>query len=216
MLRRAAHELKHHVPFTLAGTVVGAGVLAIVVYGGVPRETSEKLFGIFHPLHVLLSAVTTAAMYRRHGKGRLWATLVIGYVGAVGIGTVSDCLIPWLGELLFEVGDEHVHAHVHIGFIELWWLVNPLAIVGALIAYARPRTELLHAGHVFLSTAASLFHMTMAVGSGADLSTVLALPVFLFLAVWLPCCSSDIVFPLLFVPKDRWPECEHCRHDDNE
>ena len=29
------------------------------------------------------------------------------------------------------------------------------------------------------------------------------IPVFLFLAVWLPCCTSDIVFPLLFVRASR-------------
>jgi len=34
--------------------------------------------------------------------------------------------------------------------------------------------------------------------------------VFLFLAVWVPCCTSDIVLPLLLVPRDRWPACEHC------
>jgi len=44
-----------------------------------------------------------------------------------------------------------------------------------------------------------------------SLSTYVLVPVFLFLAVWLPCCTSDIVFPLLFVrPEDR-PPCRHCR-----
>jgi len=38
------------------------------------------------------------------------------------------------------------------------------------------------------------------------------LPVFLFLAVWLPCCTSDIVFPLLFVPSNQRPGCS-CGHE---
>ncbi len=31
--------------------------------------------------------------------------------------------------------------------------------------------------------------------------TYVAISIFLFLAVWIPCCISDIVFPLLFVKK---------------
>jgi len=210
-LGRITHELKHHAPFTLGGTVVGVAVLAVMVYAGVAREVSETLFSVFHPLHVLLSAIVTAGMYRLHGKGRWWATLLIGYVGSVGIGTLSDCLIPSLGELLFQAGDQHVHAHAHIGFIELWWAVNPLALLGAVIGCLWPKTKLPHAGHVLLSTAASLFHMTMAMTHSVSAWTIVGVAVFLFLAVWLPCCTSDIVFPLLLVPKERWPACEHCR-----
>ena len=53
---------------------------------------------------------------------------------------------------------------IHTGFIEKWWLVNPLAILGVTIAYFRPTTKFPHAGHVLLSTWASLFHILMAVG----------------------------------------------------
>jgi hypothetical protein len=67
-----------------------------------------------------------------------------------------------------------------------------------------------HAGHVFLSTAASLFHMAMALEHGVSLWTMLAFVAFLFLAVWLPCCTSDIVFPLLFVGKSGRPPARHC------
>jgi len=88
---------------------------------------------------------------------------------------------------------------VHIGFIEKWWLVNPLAIIGAIVAYSWPRTKLPHAGHVLLSTWASLFHILMAKGENTSLLLYVAVSFFLFLAVWIPCCVSDIVFPLLFV-----------------
>ena len=40
--------------------------------------------------------------------------------------------------------------------------------------------------------------MTMALGTEIDLLTLAIIPVFLFFAVWIPCCTSDIVFPLLF------------------
>jgi hypothetical protein len=55
-------------------------------------------------------------------------------------------------------------------------------------------------GHVLLSTWASLFHIIMSIG-GKSLNWFVyaAIFLFLFLAVWIPCCVSDIVFPLLFV-----------------
>ncbi len=56
----------------------------------------------------------------------------------------------------------------------------------------------LHPFHVLLSTWASLFHMTMALGKDVGPLTLAVIPVFLFLAVWIPCCTSDVVFPLLF------------------
>ena len=203
MLKQISHELKHHVPFTFGGTVAGAGIIAVMAYSGASREWSQGLFAVFHPAHVLLSAVVTAGIYGLHGRRRLWAAILVGYVAAIGIGTLSDCLIPYLGEGILGAAGEHIHAHAHIGFIELWWLVNPLAVLGALIGFVWPRTRFPHGGHVLLSTAASLFHMTMAVEQSMSLWTILVLPVFLFLAVWVPCCTSDIVFPLLFARGKR-------------
>jgi hypothetical protein len=83
----------------------------------------------------------------------------------------------------------------------MWWLVNPLAVGGIAIAVAWPRTKLPHAGHVVLSTWASLFHITMSIGATVNFTQGALIALFLFLAVWLPCCTSDIVFPLLFTPK---------------
>ena len=220
MLRMIRDELKHHVPFTALGTVVGAGVLIAVVLTKVPHETSEKLFGVFHPLHVFLSAIVTAGIHRRYSlKSHWWTTLLIGVIGSIGIGTLSDSLVPYLGELLFEAHErEHVHAHAHIGFIDpdLWYIVSPSAVIGALIGLLWTRTRIPHTGHVLLSTAASLFHMTMALEHGVSTWVFIAVPAFLFLAVWLPCCTSDIVFPLLFVPKHARPGITCCGCAMNE
>jgi hypothetical protein len=202
MLRKVVGELRHHVPFTLFGTVVGVGVMLAVVLGGVPGHVSHKLFYSFHPLHVLFSAMATAGMYTLHGRRNLLLVLVVGYVGAIGIATLSDSLIPYAGEALLGIHgighDGHAHeGGAHIGFIEKWWLVNPLAIAGVLIGYWRPHTKIPHALHVLLSMAASLFHVTMNLGGQIDVVTALVIAAFLFLAVWVPCCTSDIVFPLL-------------------
>jgi hypothetical protein len=168
--------------------------MAVIIHTHLPREVSSGLFWTFHPLHVLLSAFVTAAMYRLHGNRGLWQTLWIGYVGSVGIATLSDSIIPYVGELMLNLP----HRGIHIGAIEKWWLVNPLAIIGIGLAFVRPRTRFPHATHVLLSTWASLFHMTMALGTNVDAAMIVLIAVFLFLAVWIPCCTSDIVFPLLF------------------
>lgn len=192
--RIIATELRIHAPFTAFGTFTGIVIMAGIIHLRVSREVSSELFWMFHPLHVLLSAFVTAAMFRLHGNRKLWRTLWIGYVGSIGIATLSDSIIPYAGELLLNLP----HKGIHIGAIERWWLVNPLALVGIGLAFIQPRTKFPHAAHVLLSTWASLFHMTMALGTEVDAATMVLIAVFLFLAVWVPCCTSDIVFPLLF------------------
>jgi len=187
-------ELEHHAPFTLAGTATGIVIMAGFMLGHVPPRLSEVLFWFFHPLHVLLSALVTAAMFRVHGGRGFWRILFVGYVGSVGIATLSDSLIPFLGEWMLRLPNRGIH----FGFIEKWWLVNPLALIGIWVGCHWPRTRVPHAGHVLLSTWASLFHMTMALGGIPDVFTVILIAAFLFLAVWIPCCTSDIIFPLLF------------------
>jgi hypothetical protein len=194
MLRDIPNELKAHAPFTAFGALTGITIMGVIVYAEVPRTMSSTLFWMLHPLHILLSAMVTAAMYRRHGKGGLAATVLVGYLGSVGIATLSDSIIPYSGEHLLALPNRGIH----LGFLEKWWLVNPLALAGIAIAWFHPKTKFPHAGHVLLSTWASLFHMAMALGEGVGAMTMGLITVFLFLAVWVPCCTSDIVFPLLF------------------
>ncbi|NQT06072.1 MAG: hypothetical protein HQ575_00870, partial [Candidatus Omnitrophica bacterium] len=133
------------------------------------------------------------------GGCNFWTLVLIGYAGAIGIATLSDSVIPYLGETLLNMPNRGAH----IGFIEQWWLVNPLALLGITIAYFRPSTKIPHLGHVLVSTWASLFHVIMAIGQGVDWIQCVVIFIFLFLAVWIPCCISDIVFPLLFVKEAR-------------
>ncbi len=191
-----ATELKHHAPFTLFGALTG--IVLMLIFKDVGEKVTFTLFYIFHPSHVVLSAIVTASMFKLHTKKtNFFLVLIIGYIGSLGIATVSDSLIPYLGEILLGL-----HAHSHIGFIEGWYVVNPAALLGVLIAYFWPKTKFPHAGHVLLSTWASLFHILMALGGGVSVLMGIVIFVFLFIAVWLPCCISDIVFPLLFVKTD--------------
>lgn len=199
MTKTIIKELKLHAPFTLFGAITGVVLMAFSQK--LPSNVSYNIFYVLHPIHVVLSALVTVSMYKFHkcsGKGskcNLWFLLVIGYIGSIGIATVSDSLIPYLGEVMLGMPNRGIH----IGFIEKWWLVNPLALVGIAIAYFKPSTKFPHAGHVLLSTWASIFHMIMAIGQPLNWIMYLGVFVFLFLAVWIPCCVSDIVFPLLFV-----------------
>ena len=213
VLSSISGELRHHAPFTFAGALTGIAVALVFLYAKVPYRVSHGLFAVFHPGHVFLSAIATAGMFRLHSRGGWISTLLVGYFGAVGIATLSDSIIPYLSELLLQLQDENVHAHVHLGFIEEWYLVNPLALLGVAVAYWRPTTDIPHAGHVLLSTWASLFHIMMAIDRGGDISAVTfaLIPVVLFFAVWVPCCTSDIIFPLLFVRKRN-----HHRHEDTQ
>jgi hypothetical protein len=198
-------ELKSHAPFTMLGAVTGVFIMVALVVTDVPRGISVALFWSLHPLHVLLSALVTTAMFTLHSRGTLLRTVLVGYVGSVGIASLSDCVIPYVAEYLLGLP----HRGIHLGFLEKWWLVNPLAAVGIGLGYVLPRTKLPHAGHVLLSTWASLFHMMMAVETGFSLLGYVAVTAFLFLAVWIPCCTSDIVFPMLFADPCRPIEAQN-------
>ncbi|HOW35369.1 MAG TPA: hypothetical protein PL155_03015 [Candidatus Omnitrophota bacterium] len=210
MFRKIIHELKVHSPFTLFGALTG--VALAVVFTKMPHEISYNLFYVFHPLHVCLSAFVTTAIYRRYlsdessGIKMFLKVLAVGFVISISTGTLSDSLIPFWGETLLGMP----HRHLHIGFVEKWWLVNPLAVIAIIIAYNKPVSKCPHAGHVLVSTWASLLHMLMAIDPGHAIS-YLGIFVFLFLAVWIPCCLSDIVFPLLLVrDKNGIHQCGHC------
>ena len=199
MFKQILKELKSHAPFTLLGAITG--VIIMLVFQGLSPRISYPIFYILHPIHVLLSAIVTTSMYKLHKCGHtkdkcnFLILLAIGYAGSIGIATISDSLIPYLGEILLHMPNRGIH----IGFIEKWWLVNPMAILGVVIAHFWTDTKFPHAGHVLLSTWASLFHIIMAKGEVLSLISYTVIFLFLFLAVWLPCCLSDIVFPLMFV-----------------
>jgi len=204
MFKNILKELRNHAPFTAFGAITG--IVVMLVFKNIPSQTAYHIFYILHPAHIFLSALVTAAMYKLHtcehigtkcitGKCNLWILLLIGYTGSVGIATLSDSIIPFVGESLLNLPNKGIH----IGFIEKWWLVNPLALAGIAVAYSKPSTKFPHYGHVLISTWASLFHFFMAMNQALNLFSYIIIFFFLFLAIWIPCCVSDIVFPLLFV-----------------
>ena len=134
MLKRIVTELRHHIPFTAIGAVTGIVVMVIIVSVGVlpqVNRVSSTVFYVLHPLHVVLSAMVTTSLYKKYGSQKIWAAVLVGYFGSVGIATISDSLIPYLGESLLNLP----HAEAHIGFIEEWQIVNPAALLGIAIGY---------------------------------------------------------------------------------
>ena len=202
MFKLIAHELKSHAPFTALGAVIGITVMVVIILGNTLSQVSQvshTVFYILHPLHIVLSATVTTAMYKNHGRGKVWAMILIGYFGSIAIATLSDSIIPYLGEVLLDLPNRGIH----IGFIEEWYIVNPAAFAGIAIGYWKPVTKLPHFGHVLVSTWASLFHVIMALGETVSWLTYLIIFTFLFIGVWLPCCTSDIVLPLLFTDQRK-------------
>lgn len=193
MLRQVTDELKEHAAFTVFGAITGIAIMLLLYR--IPPSTAHRFFYVLHPAHVVLSAVATTSMYLLHKRNAsVWTAILIGYVGSIGMATMSDSVIPYLGEVLLDLPNREVH----LGFIEEWWLVNPAALLGIMIALYRPTTKIPHAGHVLLSTWASSLHIIMATGGTLGLGMVVALFVFLFVAVWVPCCLSDIILPVMF------------------
>jgi hypothetical protein len=230
-------ELKGHAPFTAFGALLG--IVFMLLFKNLTNASSHILFSIFHPAHVLLSALVTASMFRIHVlKKQILLVFVIGYIGSIGVATLSDIIIPHIGSKLLGLNipthgethqheqEEHIHTDtdiheqednkIHLGFIEEWYIVNPAALLGIVIAYFLPRTKFPHSGHVLISTWASSSYLLMNLQAQINALAVFGILVTLFIATWLPCCISDIIFPLLFVKSDlklvTVCECAHHAH----
>ncbi len=222
--RQVLTELKAHSPFTLFGALTGIAMM--LIFKDIGHQASYRLFYIFHPAHVVLSAMVTASLFRLHEKTKgFLIVLIVGYVGSIGTATLSDSILPFFGEEIMgvaipteaavhsheseaEAGESHEHK-LHIGFIEEWKIVNPAALLGVLIAYFLPRTKLPHAFHILISTWASAAHIMMNTHQELTAIVIAVIILILFIAVWLPCCFSDIVFPMLLV-KSEGDECSLC------
>ena len=225
-------ELGHHAPFTLLGAVTG--IVCMLLFRHATPQTAHGLFLVFHPAHVLLSAIVTASLFKlRQGTRNFFLVLLVGYLGSIGTATLSDCVLPYFGEEILGVsvpteskvhGMEGAEAHetsheghgpdIHLGFIEDWYVVNPAAILGIILAYFLPHTKLPHAFHILISTWASAAHILMNTHTAMSPMLLVGMFVVLFIAVWLPCCFSDIVFPMLFVKGGSAEHtCLSCGHD---
>lgn len=208
-------ELRAHLPYSIFSVVLSMAFLAAVdAIGVLNPERAEHVFHVFHPTHILLSAAATVSMFWQFEK-KLAKSVVIGILGAGVICEISDVFLPYLGGRVFGMEMEF-----HVCFFEHPWIVVPFLFVGIFAGIAS--TQLLtrstffnHSGHVLVSTAASLFYL-VSFGVTDWLARIGWILVLLVVSVMIPCCLSDIVFPLLFVrgaKRQEFLDEVHRHHD---
>lgn len=203
-LSLVAVEFAHHLPYTTVSSLIA---MAAVWYFGVtqlPQHTGTSLaatfawsFHVLHPLHISLSAITTTALFWRYERN-LAKALVVGLVGTMIPCGLSDYIFPFVGGSLLRQPVE-----LHICLIDHPMIILPflaLGIVGGLLFEERIAggSVFSHGAHVFISSLASLLYL-VSFGFTDWLGDIrLVFPVFLVvvIAVWIPCCISDIVIPV--------------------
>jgi len=219
-LRHLRKELLAHLPFSIFSTVGGMTLVAILTFIGRPFYQDElpvafrELFHIFHPVHMLFSATATTAMFWRYER-RLLKALVVGLAGAILVCGASDILIPHASGLMLGV-----RMHFHVCIVEHPGLVLPFAAVGVVTGFLASghivrATVFSHAVHVLISSSASLLYL-VSFGLTDWIHNAGWVFVFVVLAVMVPCCFSDIVFPLLVVTQEGEPPPTPHRHGGAE
>ncbi len=202
-------ELSHHLPFSILSVSIGlmlVGLFTIITEMlGIQNVSpySEELFHIFHPVHLLFSAIATTAMFWQHEKRVVKAT-VIGFLGSVGICGISDIIIPYISGFLLGA-----QMHLHICIVQHPQLILTFVIVGILMGFFAPGTLekqegviFSHSLHVMVSAIASILYL-VSFGVTDWIHRLGAILIYMVLAVVIPCCTSDIVFPLLFTSKEN-------------
>jgi len=197
--KKILHELKHHLPFTVFATIT-AIILIILIQYLFQKQISENLFEIFHPLHVMASSIVTAGIFYKY-KPKLISALLIGITGSIILGSLSDIILPWLGGSLLGF-----KTSFHLLLIEEPVLILFSALIGGSIGISTKITKMPHFIHVFLSVFASLFYL-LAFSQIFNVFYFIASFFIVLLAVIIPCCMSDILFPFFFLGK-KIKKCE--------
>jgi hypothetical protein len=203
-------ELAHHLPYSIFGVTIGIILMGLLTFIAILTQTedrmgiaSQELFHVFHPAHILFSSVATTAMFWKHEKNWIKA-IIVGFVGSVAICGLSDIIFPLIGGLILGFPME-----THICILEEPGLIYPYAIMGIVSGFLvtetfERSTEYSHSAHVFVSSVASTLYL-IAYGVTDWIHVGGAIFVITILAVMIPCCASDIAFPLFCLHKN----CKH-------
>jgi len=187
-------ELKHHIPFTLIATLIAVILIAIIYQKNI--LISESFFHIIHPLHLFVSAIVSAAIFYKH-KNKFIQALLIGISASIIIGSLSDVVFPYLGGALLGLG-----TYFHLPLFEKPILILSVAILGSIIGIETKFTRIPHLVHVLLSVFAGLFYLIF-FSTSLNLIKFIGIFFIISVTVLIPCCISDIVFPLLFIKKNE-------------
>ena len=200
-------EFTHHLPYTIVGSLIAmAGVWWFGTQHLSNGHMDELLvrarssFHLFHPLHICLSAIATTSLFWRHERHVVRA-VTVGALGTIIPCGLSDYIFPYVGgRLLGQTMQLHMCIIDHP---QLFFPFLLLGIVGGFWAEERLTGSHLfsHGAHVFVSSLASLLYL-VSFGFTSWLTDVrMVFPAFftIVLAVWIPCCISDIVVPVASV-----------------
>lgn len=199
-----ATEFTHHFPYTVVGSLIAmAGVwwfgTQLLNQGRADSlfEQSRSLFHLFHPLHICLSAIATTSLFWQHERHALNAAWV-GAWGTILPCGLSDYFFPYIGGMLLG---QPMHLHVCIvEHPQMFFLFLLLGILAGFWAEERLTGSHLfsHGAHVFVSSAASLLYLTSFGFTSwmQDVRLVFPALAIIVVAVWVPCCISDIVIPV--------------------
>jgi len=195
-------ELTEHLPYTVFSVSMGFIVLGILNFfaqlsnASIIRPTQD-LYHIFHSLHLLFSAAATVAMMRKYKENKFKA-LIVGLIGSVGICGLSDIIIPYLAGFLFNV-----RMHCHICVIHHPLMILPFLLTGLFLGLCVSTHKAVkgfifsHACHVLISSMASILYLISFGLATHWVHHMGAVFVYSIIAVTLPCCCSDIIFPIL-------------------
>lgn len=207
-------ELLEHAPFSVSSVAIGlvcAGVLSYIApiptavgHAGHDHDgqAGYSLFHLFHPVHMFFSAAATTAMFWRYDQ-RAFKAMLVGLFGAIVVCGVSDILFPHCS--LLYLGRK---PPLHVCVVEHPELVLPFAVIGMLVGLGAARTVanstlFSHSLHVLASTMASIFYLIAPFGRVEWFGELGRIFVLVTVAVMIPCCLSDIVFPLLMTKHAR-------------
>ena len=198
------NEFARHLPYTLVGSLIS---MAAVWWFGTQQlgnghaellfQQARASFHLFHPLHICLSAIATTSLfwrYERHVLRAVW----VGAWGTILPCGLSDYVFPYVGgRLLGEPMQWHMCL---VQEPQLFFSFLALGILGGFWAESRLRGSHLfsHGAHVFVSSAASLLYLVSFGFTSWMMDVQDIFPVFaiIVLAVWVPCCISDVVIPV--------------------
>jgi hypothetical protein len=194
-------ELGHHLPFSIFGVTVGFILVGLLNFFAVLSssqslipDASQELFHVFHPAHILFSAVTTTAMFWKHEKN-LAKAVMVGFLGSILICGLSDMLLPFIGGIMLGAD-----MHLHVCLINNPVMIITFAVIGVIAGLlvrgnVTQSIKYSHSAHVFISSSASILYM-LSFGLRDWVHGIGNLFIVIVVSVMLPCCLSDIVFPL--------------------
>jgi hypothetical protein len=142
-------------------------------------------------------------MFRRY-DGRFIRTVAVGLSGALLVCGLSDYIFPHFSLLILGKAP----SHWHICMLQHPEIVYPFALVGVALGWLAAAsieraTYFSHTIHVSISTMASIFYLVGPMGRIEWVDRIGSVFFLTIVAVMVPCCFSDILYPLLLTPRGR-------------